>query len=100
VGDDIERLGMEEGLEGVVDHPRAHAQKAGIVEILLPIELESAQIVGVTDFRPAGEEDLPVAGSCRMAVVLLKVCHQSALEALVIEYGVVDVEEKDPFIVQ
>jgi hypothetical protein len=96
----LQGLGVKQVGEGVVHHPGAHAQDAGIVEVLLPVELEGAQVVGVSDLRPAVGEDLPVAGPGRLSVLLLEVGDQGLLKGIVIEEGIVDVEQKNPFLVQ
>ena len=62
VPDGVQRPGVKPVGERIVDQPARHQQETRIVQVLDPITLERAEIVGIAELAAQLLEDLPSTG--------------------------------------
>ena len=64
------------------------------VESVLPVALESAEVIGVTELAAQALEEVPVVLLTIMSDLAVEVPHEISSDPVVVEQGVIDVEEK------
>ena len=80
--------------ERVIDQEERDQQQLRVVEVFQAVALQRPQIVGVTELIPQLLEDGPVALATRRAKLALQMLTQVVLDGIVIQEGIVHIEEK------
>ena len=93
--DRIQRIRIETGGKGIIDEKVRDGEQAGIAGILQAIALQGAEIIGVAKFGAQLLKNIPVNLLALRTDLLLEVALEISGDAIVIEQGVVDVEEED-----
>ena len=81
--------------EGIIDQPTRHSQHLRSMQILRPVTLQRAEVIGVAELAPQLFENLPIAIAGGGAVGLFEVFAQMRLHPIVVDERVVDVEQED-----
>ena len=93
VGDGLHRTGVEAIGEGVLEEEFRELEELRIAQVLEPVALQRAQVVGVAELGPELFEDRPVALRRGRAGQLVEVVVELRLDDVVVEERVVDVEQ-------
>ena len=94
----VERAGKQPVGERVVDQERRHRQQVRIARVHQSVALQGAQVVGVAELGAQRLEDLEVQLGPRGADLLEQVAAEVGAHPVVVEQGVVDVEQEDDFV--
>src|SRR5208283_3769953 len=95
MADDRQRLRKDHGGERIVQEVFRHAQQVRIVIEPGAKRLQAAQIIGKSQSLAQGGEYLPVALPAASAERLLQTIAQIRAEAIVVQQGVVDIQQKN-----
>ena len=95
VREHCQRTRIEAIGEGIIEQKERNTQQLRVVLVLQAIALQRAEVVRITELGAELLEDLPVTVPARKAHLALEVRAQITLHGIVIEKGIVDVEEKD-----
>jgi Acetokinase family len=93
--DRVQSAGIEPLDEWVVDQPARHAQHLRTMQVLRPVALQRAKVIGISELAPQLFKDFPVSVARHRAVGLLEVLAQMGLHAIVVDQRVVHVEQED-----
>src|SRR5579872_7071288 len=95
--DSVDGAWIEEIRERIVQEPIGQAQDRRLVRILQSIALQGAEIVGIAELAAQGLEMGPVARFGALAIRRAQMRAEIALEAIIVEQRVIDVEKKGDF---
>src|SRR6516162_4098247 len=95
VREHCQRARIEAIDEGIIEEKKRNTQQLLVIRMLQAIALQRAEVVRITELGAQLLEDLPVTVPARKAHLALEVRAQIVLHGIVIEKGIVDVEEKD-----
>jgi len=93
--DGIEGVGIETIGEGVVDEEMGDGEEPQFVGMLGAITLESTKVIGVAKARAMLFENLPVVFRALRADFLDEMVFEIGSDAIIVEQGVIDVEEEN-----
>jgi hypothetical protein len=91
----VERVREEPVREGVFDEVGRDGEQVRVVGVLDAVALEGAEVVGVAQFGAQLFEDDPVAPGALAPYLALQEAPEVAGDPVVVEQGVVHVEEED-----
>jgi hypothetical protein len=91
----VEGIRVEPRGEGIIDEEMRDGEQAGITGVFDAVALERAEIVGVAELGAELFEDFPVALLTLRADLLFQMVLEVVRNAVIVEQGVVDVEEED-----
>src|SRR5262249_43531817 len=95
VVDDVEGGWVEPIGERIVNEVVRDGEQVGIARGLDAVALKDAQVVGVAKLGAERLEDPPVALGALLAALALELALEIGGDAVVVEQGVVDVDEED-----
>jgi hypothetical protein len=89
--------GIEALRKRVIDQERGHSEQLRVIEVLQPVALQGPEVIGVPELRSQPLEQRPVTVAAGAAKLTLQVFAQVPLNGVVVDQGVVDIEQKDDF---
>ena len=90
----IERAAVQPVGERVIHQPVRYPQQPRVVQLLQPVALERAEIVGIAEFAAQLLENLPVPVARGRPMLDAQMNVEVGLHAIVVEQRVVDVEQE------
>src|SRR5262245_19001838 len=91
----IQRTRIKAIGERVIDQPARHPQHLRTVQVLRPVALQRAEVIGISELAPQLFKNLPIPVAGGGPVCLLEVLAQMGLHAIVVDERVVDIEQED-----
>src|SRR5579863_8224194 len=79
----------------IIDEVAGHGEQLDLARVLIPIPLQRAEVVAISELGEKVIEDLPVAFTSGAAIRMFEMIFQIPLDSVVIQQRVVDVDQEN-----